>query len=190
MREFDGGRYISLVKGDQGAGEGDVTSYAAYFHFAQGRGQRGVFARFLITTYWYGYSLQCPLGALQKLFDSVEPSGAVQNPGAKNAEPGAAAQESFRHSLQPPRYRGELAARQHRHSSLLNQTRGSLKILGRQRMLYRLSNKPVLLVPLAGAAMQCPHLVRLCLMQTLAQQVSKKMVVPIPLPPVVQRHYE
>src|SRR6266487_2006079 len=79
---------------------------------------------------------------------------------------------------------------QHGSTRLCDQPRRALEILPRERMLNCLSCQAVALVPLARAAVQLRHPLGLRLLQAIAQQIRKEVVIAIPAPLFFQRNEE
>ena len=73
---------------------------------------------------------------------------------------------------------------------LLDQPRRRLEVLGRQGVADRLVHQPLLLVPLAGPAVQLRDAVGLLRFQTTAQALREQVVVAIPAPLLVERRHE
>ena len=63
-------------------------------------------------------------------------------------------------------------------------------IIGSNRVVKSFDLQAILFIPLAGATVQFGHTVRLLLVQSLPQQISKEMVIAVPTPLVVQRDDE
>ena len=72
----------------------------------------------------------------------------------------------------------------------LNHIHRMIEIICAQSMLYRLFNDAILLIPLTGTPVQNWQLFWLGLIQAVAQQIGKEMVIAVPTPLVVQGHDE
>ncbi len=113
-----------------------------------------------------------------------------QSPGVKDTEMWFGEYQLNRQPSQPTPQFGVLTTLPYSISLFLDQVRRPLEILGAQSMLYRLIGEPVLLVPLTGPAVQNWQLFWLGLVQTLTQQIGKKVVIAVPAPLAVQRDEE
>jgi hypothetical protein len=125
------------------------------------------------------------LGFSQERFDAVEPADQHQRRSVPDQKQRSAEHRLFGQLTEPAQQSHHLAAVPGLADAALHQPRHPLVIAGRERVINRLGDQRVLLVPLGGAEVQLARALGALAHEAAAQEVGEEVMVAVPDPVIV-----